>query len=1426
MENKFNNGYIYSFQVENSEENKTSFTQIIQLNSNFEQISTLKITPTKLISISSKHELLQWDQDEQNNLKLTEKPTYLYQNIKFKSISLSKSVTIGLDINGRVFVWGQSSEGVLGLGFDISKAENPTILEDLKNIIQISHSDHHAVAINSEGMAYSWGTGKYGELGLERSIYSSIPQQILTDSCYSKVFCSNLITCFLDFEGHFHYFGVVIKQLSGNGSTLTIKSLLEEKIYHDGKMLFLEKQIEELENESFKIILIGNGFIVLLSYSENIFILEYNDKLTKLYSKYNLNNISLIKNDIYGFAKEEKNNINYHYLLRWKSNYTSENDLFSDSWSTTIWKFIDDNNTLDNCELFDSNSNKNYLFLKLISQEKEKDNNEEILNMPDDDNMEKSLNIKEEEDKENNNNNENDLFKNITLEFESEFDDSYNLKYKRNQLNSELSVKTSIFNNNNIYNSFYAFGKNSSNALNYNQKANKTVLFQRLNSPLTTNTRNIFDKNGINSGNKNSTLKGNFIYNSNLEFSKIKINNKNELNDNVNLFELDDNNRSINNNKNDKNDKNDKNRKNKNISYDNYNSDENDFAKNELKKYRNEVDNIINNFKQKKQSKSFSMLGKNKKNINNIQIIDKYKGDDTSVDISNNDLIQGYSITKSISNKIQNNENSLSINNDNNKKNKNKKNDELSDDDKEIENNIKSKSRNKDRNSPQAKRKFKDKKLNNIVEHLSLIEEESEPSNDIFKRRRRFSFSKQNKKHNLKNKIENIKKKIYNNKNNIKEEENISSNKSIEDEDDFNFNDLNKKRNSDFNLLDINLINRKKEQKAQKENQREIKNNTNLKKDNNKIINIKNKKDDKNNDLNNEENYNEENEESDNNDNKKEKIRGKNKYRGKSNKDKIIYNENLINNEEELEKYEDKDEDEETNKDINKKNNLKRKKIDNKNINQNRNKNRVQLNNSNNNENINYNEEESDDTNENKIKTDVKSKINKMKKVRKNNQNYNNKNLNKNENNNNNIVDNEDEEFEDDEENENNSLDKNNNKNNIMKNRTKKRINKKRDLKEDNNNSDIEEEIEEEYIDDKGKLVKKRKKIKKSNNNNQNESENEEEQLESSENINNNISDKKIKNAKSKNQSKESKESNIYNNGNNGLSPKKSIKFKYTFGKNVNENNNISSNEKNPFKNDSKRNNISPQKFQKYDSKNSDNNNKEEYEENEEEEFEEQEDQENIDNKNCNKSIIKSKKKGNKIKGKNEKDINNKNNLNKNNEMNLTKLNKKQKKENNVIEINDNTKTVMMYFVYLVNYYMKKKLFALYANKIAEYQKYLEKKFALKILYRVLKKRIIFYKIKFFHRYKKIYKYLYKNNIETITQIYTEESSSYYFFSENNNFSNNNKIIQKNNKIETNNTKLKEKNKINKPKVNTVNGNKNLNNKNNNKKTKNVKSKK
>ena len=387
MKLKKNSGNIYYFKTEKTEDPKNCFSPTIEINSNFNKLYYFKIILNKAYAITSNHELLQWNSEKSNQtqksssesktenkfLFLSTKPSYRFHKIKFKSITLNKSVCLGLDVNGNVLVWGQSNEGILGLGYDIVNVQKPTILEDLKDIKDISLSDHHVVAINSSGVAYSWGTGKYGELGLERTIYIPVPQQIMTDTCYSRVFCGNLITCFLDNEGHFYYFGVVIKQLTGSSSTLTIKSLLDEQIYNDGKILFIEKQIEELENEKFSNIIIGNGFIALLTYNGVIFTLEYNDKLTKLYSKYFLFNISVGNNKIYGLAKEPKNNnistntinnnnkYNY-YLIRWVSSYSSENDLYSDSWHTTIWKFIDDYNIMDNCKLLDININEKIIF--------------------------------------------------------------------------------------------------------------------------------------------------------------------------------------------------------------------------------------------------------------------------------------------------------------------------------------------------------------------------------------------------------------------------------------------------------------------------------------------------------------------------------------------------------------------------------------------------------------------------------------------------------------------------------------------------------------------------------------------------------------------------------------------------------------------------------------------------------------------------------------------------------------------------------------------------------------------------------------------------------------------------------------------------------------------------------------------------------
>ena len=248
MKENNSNGKIFFFKTDKSSNPKDNFSQLLEVNSNFDNLKSLYLTTGKAYGITINNELLEWEfekkktkknisssnpetsENSQNNTQssfpnkktdyyfLLSKPSYRFHKMKIKSLALNKTMCLSLDINGNVYVWGQNKDGLLGLGYEVNSVENPTILDGLTEIVDISLSDNHAVALNSSGIPFSWGLGKYGELGLERSIYSPVPQQMNTESIYSRVFCGNLITCFLDFEGHFSYFGVIIKQLGGNSS--------------------------------------------------------------------------------------------------------------------------------------------------------------------------------------------------------------------------------------------------------------------------------------------------------------------------------------------------------------------------------------------------------------------------------------------------------------------------------------------------------------------------------------------------------------------------------------------------------------------------------------------------------------------------------------------------------------------------------------------------------------------------------------------------------------------------------------------------------------------------------------------------------------------------------------------------------------------------------------------------------------------------------------------------------------------------------------------------------------------------------------------------------------------------------------------------------------------------------------------------------
>ena len=586
MENLQESGKIYFFKTSNSEKSSESFGPLLEVNSNFDILKSLNICANKALGITSNNELLEWEFDSKqksrvsspsqnnkakndtNKTKINKKkdfnfllfkPSYHFHKIKFIQITLNKTMCLGLDIYHNVLVWGQNKEGLLGLGYEITSVDTPTLISKLKEIKEISLSEYHAVVLNNNGNAFSWGLGKYGELGLERSIYTPTPQQILTDTVYSHVFCGNLITCFIDENGKFFYFGVVIKQLGGYGNIVTIKSLLNDQSYQDGKNIYFEKEIEELENESFKNIVIGNGFVALLSKNGLLYVLEYNNKLTMLYNKYFLYNITVANNEIYGLARErpkvDQNQKDNYYLFKWNSKFSSENDLYSDIWHTTIWKFKNDFQLISNCKLLETNNNKNILLLK---DEDEKYNLTNSIFNPHRKNLEMSTQNNDSALLEKSVNNPNlsafgDLVINKKiipdkfLEYINKYDDSYNIKYKKCKI--KLNIRTGM--------------DNSSSYLNNNKSRTVTQYLKH--------SQNY----NINGNNKNSSslspyIEQNMSHNNNLfsESYNAQIDLGKE-NDNVNIYKSED-------------------------------DDIMNEKEKELNKYKNEVDNIINNFKSKK----------------------------------------------------------------------------------------------------------------------------------------------------------------------------------------------------------------------------------------------------------------------------------------------------------------------------------------------------------------------------------------------------------------------------------------------------------------------------------------------------------------------------------------------------------------------------------------------------------------------------------------------------------------------------------------------------------------------------------------------------------------------------------------------------------------------------------------------------------
>ena len=180
-----------------------------------------------------------------------------------------------------------------------------------------------------------------------------------------------MITCFTNIDGEISYFGVIIKIFQSSEHKQTLKNLWKDENNINPSLMFKEKIISELSDEKIKNVTIGNGFIGLLSEKGLVYVVDMNDNIALLYSKFFVYSLSISNNQLFGLCKENNINRSFHddenylqdigikniYMSKWEMKTNEANE----EWKTTVYKFSDDF-TVENL-IFGNFRNKDILLL-------------------------------------------------------------------------------------------------------------------------------------------------------------------------------------------------------------------------------------------------------------------------------------------------------------------------------------------------------------------------------------------------------------------------------------------------------------------------------------------------------------------------------------------------------------------------------------------------------------------------------------------------------------------------------------------------------------------------------------------------------------------------------------------------------------------------------------------------------------------------------------------------------------------------------------------------------------------------------------------------------------------------------------------------------------------------------------------------------
>ncbi|XP_071539193.1 X-linked retinitis pigmentosa GTPase regulator-like isoform X3 [Panulirus ornatus] len=129
-------------------------------------------------------------------------------------IACGRSHTLVSCETGEIYIWGNNSEGQLGL--DVGEQLTPALLTIPDPVVNIACGYYHTVAVTASGQAYAWGESDHGKLGLPGSQvpFHRHPQVVPLPEKIVQVAAGSAHTLFLSESGAVYSCG------SGNSGEL------------------------------------------------------------------------------------------------------------------------------------------------------------------------------------------------------------------------------------------------------------------------------------------------------------------------------------------------------------------------------------------------------------------------------------------------------------------------------------------------------------------------------------------------------------------------------------------------------------------------------------------------------------------------------------------------------------------------------------------------------------------------------------------------------------------------------------------------------------------------------------------------------------------------------------------------------------------------------------------------------------------------------------------------------------------------------------------------------------------------------------------------------------------------------------------------------------------------------------------------------